>query len=95
MSGNNGNGGQRLSGGVFAGAGVGVLVWLLISLKSGAEVNAALFAAGSVIMFAGLAAGVLITRWANRFAGREEQPQPVKVKPERPEVVILKKYDDE
>jgi hypothetical protein len=47
------------------------------------------------MMLAGLAAGVILTKWAERFAGQEGRAEPVKIPVERPEVVMLDKREDE
>jgi hypothetical protein len=95
MSGKRGNGGQRLSTGLIAGAGIGLVVWMFISSQSGAGFNVALFAIGSAMMLAGLAAGVVLVRWAERFAGQERRAEPVKIPVERHGAVMPDKREDE
>jgi hypothetical protein len=95
MSGKRGNGGQRLSTGLIAGAGIGFIAWMFISAQSGGGFNVALFAIGSAMMLAGLTAGVILTRWAERFAGQERRVEPVKIPVERHDAVMLDKREDE
>jgi hypothetical protein len=95
MSGKQGNGGQRLSTNLILGVGIGFIGWMVVSAWSGAGPAVTLFAIGPVLIIAGLAAGVILSRWAERFVWRDERPEPVKIPVERPSSVMPGKREDE